>query len=215
VVFAVNRQCTATAKRSGERCQLPAVTGYEVCRVHGGKTPRGMANGNTKHGRYSKDLPTQLSSRFQDSINDPALMQLNHEAALLTTRIGDLLSSVELPHKDNMFDIVNARDGIRYAMQSGKGDDLVFAFEQLDTAVNIAISDSATWAEINKTIEQYRKVVETATKIDMQSERAISIEQFMLLMGAIFKTIETIVRSQDERIAVATEIRKLLEIGNE
>lgn len=31
-----SRRCTATAKRTGERCQNAAIKGANVCRVHGG-----------------------------------------------------------------------------------------------------------------------------------------------------------------------------------
>ena len=29
------QRCTATSKRSGERCQNPSVKGWQVCRIHG------------------------------------------------------------------------------------------------------------------------------------------------------------------------------------
>lgn len=51
-------RCKAKAKRTGERCRCPAVTGWTVCRVHGarGGAPQGPANGNWKHGGRSKDV---------------------------------------------------------------------------------------------------------------------------------------------------------------
>ena len=46
------RQCTATAKRTGQRCEQCAVTGYDVCRAHGahkkkkpGDPPKKTTNG--------------------------------------------------------------------------------------------------------------------------------------------------------------------------
>jgi len=35
-----SRRCTATAKRSGERCGRAAIVGGTVCSVHGGKAPQ-------------------------------------------------------------------------------------------------------------------------------------------------------------------------------
>lgn len=35
-----NRQCTATAKSTGEQCQRAAVKGATVCPVHGGSAPQ-------------------------------------------------------------------------------------------------------------------------------------------------------------------------------
>ncbi len=46
----LNLRCKAKSKRTGGRCQNPAVKGYEVCRVHGanptnrGGAPKGSRN---------------------------------------------------------------------------------------------------------------------------------------------------------------------------
>jgi hypothetical protein len=39
-------RCTATSKRTGQRCNAPAVRGWNVCRFHGarGGAPKGKAN---------------------------------------------------------------------------------------------------------------------------------------------------------------------------
>lgn len=51
-------RCKAKAKRTGDRCRCPAVTGWAVCRVHGarGGAPDGTANGNWKHGGRSREV---------------------------------------------------------------------------------------------------------------------------------------------------------------
>ena len=51
-------RCKAKAKRAGQRCRCPAVTGWNVCRVHGarGGAPEGPGNGNWKHGGRSREV---------------------------------------------------------------------------------------------------------------------------------------------------------------
>ena len=50
-------RCTATSKRTQERCRAPAVTGWNVCRFHGarGGGPKGTRNGNYKHGGATRE----------------------------------------------------------------------------------------------------------------------------------------------------------------
>lgn len=50
-------RCTAKSKRTGERCNGPAVTGWLVCRLHGagGGHPAGAAHPSWKHGMRSRE----------------------------------------------------------------------------------------------------------------------------------------------------------------
>ena len=50
-------RCTATSKRTRQRCQGPAVTGWTVCRFHGagGGAPKGQHNGNYRHGLHTAE----------------------------------------------------------------------------------------------------------------------------------------------------------------
>ena len=55
-------RCSATSKRTRQRCQAPAVRGYKVCRFHGarGGAPSGQANGRYKHGLFSAEAENEL-----------------------------------------------------------------------------------------------------------------------------------------------------------
>ena len=50
-------RCTATSKRTGERCKGPAVRGWTVCRFHGagGGGPTGARHGSYRHGARTKE----------------------------------------------------------------------------------------------------------------------------------------------------------------
>jgi uncharacterized protein YjcR len=59
-------RCHAKSKRSGLRCQAPAVRGTSVCRMHGagGGAPRGNRNA-LKHGEFTAEglaLKKQISA---------------------------------------------------------------------------------------------------------------------------------------------------------
>ncbi len=55
--FQLSPRCSATSKRTGQRCRAPAVKGWTVCRFHGagGGGPKGKRNGMYKHGLYTKE----------------------------------------------------------------------------------------------------------------------------------------------------------------
>ena len=50
-------RCTATSKRTHQRCKAPALRGRTVCRFHGarGGGPKGPHNGNYRHGLHTQE----------------------------------------------------------------------------------------------------------------------------------------------------------------
>ena len=60
-------RCTATSKRSRQRCQCPAVRGSSVCRMHGalGGGPKGSRNGRYLHGMRCAEFVTERRALFQ------------------------------------------------------------------------------------------------------------------------------------------------------
>ena len=51
------QRCSAKSKRTGCRCQAPAVSGKTVCRMHGARAgaPKGKANGAWLGGGHTND----------------------------------------------------------------------------------------------------------------------------------------------------------------
>jgi hypothetical protein len=84
-------RCTAHSKRSGQPCRARAMTGRMVCRMHGGKTPRGLAASGWKHGRHSKALPRDLVDAYERARSDPELIALQDELALVDARMTAVL----------------------------------------------------------------------------------------------------------------------------
>lgn len=86
--------CTAHSKRSGQPCGRAPTPGRTVCYYHGGAQPRGIAAPGWRGRGYSKDIPTRLADRFKQALDDPLLLELSSEVALLDSRLGELLASL-------------------------------------------------------------------------------------------------------------------------
>ena len=81
--------------RSGAPCKQRPLAGRDRCRMHGGGTPRGTSLPQTKHGRYSRDLPTRMLATYQEALADDDLLSLREDIALYTAREGELLRRVK------------------------------------------------------------------------------------------------------------------------
>lgn len=79
------RQCSAKSKRSQKRCKAPAVHGRDVCRMHGGRSLRGISSATHCHGYYSQDWYSQLiwsliKGIWRDCVQDIRLSEIRSKA---------------------------------------------------------------------------------------------------------------------------------------
>ena len=153
------KKCKSKAKTTGKRCKKDVVPGYDRCNTHGGKTPRGWNSVHTKHGRYIKDTPIRLLDRYEDAINDPQIVDLKAEMALVSSLIGEMLDQFESERYGSIWDDVrHARNAIKRAMNSGDPKQMIDAYNYLDSSVNASYDEQATRDNLIKLIEQYRKM---------------------------------------------------------
>lgn len=108
------QRCGARLRRSNppRHCQQFPIKGRRRCRLHGGLTPTGTASPHWKHGRHSKALPKNLEALYEAFRQDPDLVTLSDETALVDVRIGMQLEQLHGEHVDLM-----QREPARDAMQ--------------------------------------------------------------------------------------------------
>lgn len=88
-------KCSANKKKKngGGKCSNPAMVNGK-CRMHGGKTPKGLASPNLKTGAYSSYLPKNFFTRAQDFKADPALIELGEAVSVQKVRITELFQEL-------------------------------------------------------------------------------------------------------------------------
>src|SRR5215216_2176358 len=79
--------------RSGGECRQPAMANGR-CRMHGGRSPRGLAHPSFKTGRFSRSIPSRLSHSYEEALADPRKLELDNELALLICRNEELLATL-------------------------------------------------------------------------------------------------------------------------
>ena len=80
-------QTCGAKTRSGGQCKNLAMHPAGRCRMHGGKSLRGLASPRYKHGKYSKDTLAQLTRAAEAVLDEGAIEPRSPLAELL----GDLL----------------------------------------------------------------------------------------------------------------------------
>lgn len=202
-------RCSATANRTGKRCQNKPVRGLKVCRIHGGASPRGIAAGGFKHGMYSKYLPPRLLSRFAESVGDPELIALTQEAAVAATRIGELLSELDREGASDLWS--QARKAL--AEFEASINDVAKAREALTDLKAILGRGAAMvgkWTELQSWLETRGRIVEKEARRQKDLQMMMTVEQAGVLIGAVAESVKRHVTDRKALVAISADLGKLL-----
>lgn len=205
-------QCTAHAKHTGERCRLAATPGREVCRFHGGKSLRGVASPSFKTGKYAKDLPVRLRSRYAQSLNDSELLALDNEIALLETRLSELIAGLdESGSSAAWLQLQREVDALDGARASGEAAKAAQAINNIRLIVQNGAQEVHRWRELYEVIQHRRVIVES------EQRRLVSIQQMITAHQALvmLRTVETLVLEAVSRhVSDADRRRRIIaEVG--
>lgn len=200
-------RCTATSKQSGIQCKRHATIGRTVCAIHGGATPSGIALPQTTHGRYSKHLPTRLSSRYEAAVRDPELLALREDIALLDARLADVLGRVDTGESGRLWQaLLDAkRDYIK-----AKDKDREHCLTSLLGLVDQGAADYAAWEDVRSLLDQRRRLVESEHKRLAEMQQTLTVEKAMLLIGAVAGIIRSHVSDHTALQAISTDIERLI-----
>lgn len=201
-------QCTAKAKRTGERCRAAAIIGRTVCRVHGGMSPAGTDSPSFRHGRHSKHLPKAMADAYAASVADPDVLNLTAELALLDARLGDQLARLEHvdPHA-----LMEAVKECRFLLRAAEGEEekVQRAADRLAEAAQTLIDEHKAWRDARETLELRRKTVETEVRRRSQNAQMMTAEQMMVGIGYIKSAFDAIVTDPKLRRAFSDKLRVL------
>jgi hypothetical protein len=179
--------------------------------MHGGKTPAGLASPHIKTGRWSKDLPTRLASRFAESEHDSELLSVRADIRLIDTLMKDDFDNLETGESADAWAMMRKSvDGLELGFDKEDYAGCRKALREMRDVIDKRVLHYASVAEIRSKLEQRRKLVETEQKITLAGEQAISVERAMLLIGAIAGILKTRIHDPSTLSTIQQDISLLL-----
>lgn len=209
-------KCNAKSKRTGEECKRPAINGTGKCYHHGGKSLAGIASGTYKTGAYSKHLPTRLAATYAETLADQKLWELGEKAALVNTRIVELLSKLDTGETGATWKALReAYNAMRDAMTAGDSAKMMSMVFVIGNLIEAGNRDYLAWAEITNQIETYRKLSETERRHMLQAEQILTVQDAMLMIGAIMAGVKEHVTDRNAYAAISANVTKVIgqEVG--
>lgn len=198
--------------------------GKSVCYHHGGRTPTGLANPQTTHGRYSKYLPARMQESFEAANSDTELLALRSNISMLYSRLFDLLGRVDTGEAGELWNsLAGCMKALRQAQKEGNraGDPVrqaeakqtvEEAIDALETTIFAGQSDYAAWREVLSVGEQIRKNSESEQKRLVAMQQMISVEQAIARDGILYDIITRHVTDRAALGRIAFEFKQLTQL---
>lgn len=203
------RKLCGAKKRDGSLCRAPAMANGR-CRIHGGKTPRGEALPQFKHGRYSKAIPTRMLNAYEAAANDPELLDLKQSVALLDARLIDLLGNLDTGETAGRWqDMRKAYRAFRAALAAHDDPGMVRAVSAMDDLISLGTSEAEAWGEIRALLDDRRKHVETQRRLELAGERGVPATEVVTMLGAILNIAQKAITNAEDRRRFVEGIQSL------
>lgn len=203
-----NKICGAKTK-GGSPCKTSPMENGR-CRLHGGATPRGLANPNTKHGRWSKDLPTRLAAKYQQAKSDEQLLELRDELAVVDVRLSDLLSGVDAGGASETWRELSRMVA---AYKSAGEDERPAMLDSIFATVKRGARDWQRWEDVFKAIERRTRLAESERKRLVEMQQMMTSDQAMTLLAAVVDTVRKHVTDPNALRGISADITRLVADG--
>lgn len=179
-----------------ERCSQYPTKGKEKCRYHGGHAATGLASTNHQGHGLSKSIPTRFLDKYAMHYQDPDILNMVDDIAILKMRRDNLLEKLDqLPVADNQW--VELRDKferLQYHMEQqhiNKIDEMMWALGKI---IADGYQSVLIWQELENTIEASRKVRDSEIKRRKIAQTIITEQQFHRVIGFIMSVIQNRVK---------------------
>lgn len=192
--YAGKTRCKAWSPHAGRQCGNLAMTDRAVCRMHGGKTPRGKDSPHYKHGGRSKDiLESKIGEKFSAMLADEQLLSLRDNVAVGYVRVSELVAELD---KGGVPDLPRLQALHRQMLAAIRGEDSVAlsaAIGEFGAHVNSAAARDRAWKEIFRTQEQIRRQTMTEKRIMTDAEHMVPVDVVLKLAQVIALEIRQVI----------------------
>lgn len=157
--------------------------------------------------RRKKFLPDTLAETFQEAVNDPELLALRDDLALLEVRLGQLIRRGVSGESDDKWDKLSVcLLEIETALEVPNILKAKTAIRKIYVLISDAEKDRETWKQIYELLELRRKTTESEANRLVRLNQMISAEDAYALIDRILQAVKRNVRDPKEYSSIAYEV---------
>jgi hypothetical protein len=187
------------------------------CNLHGGKNLAGAAHPQFKHGRYSRYMPARLVDKYAEAQDDPELLSVRDEVALLHARISEVISRLYTGESGSQWKrLKDVWGSFEAASVAGDAAGQSACLNELRQLIARGAKDEDSWRDLTDLIERKTKVASAEWKRLVDLHQVLTVEQAMTLATVLVDSVMRHVDDDATRRLIAGDISRLINLpGNE
>ena len=223
-------QCACCAKnRQKKLCGKPPFPNGR-CELHGGKSlPPGPSHPSYKNGRLSKHLPSAIAARFNAAREDPELLSIRDDVALVDTRrsiLAERLSTGEsgaswetLKELWNDFERGNRMSAEATQLDSPELREkaralITSSINAIGKLITNGASEEVQWKELQKSTHELAALKQSETSRLQKLHQMMTAEEALLLIHQVQQAVVQVVTNVDQQREVGRILHALIETGH-
>lgn len=199
------KECGAKT-RAGGKCKQPAMANGR-CRLHGGKSLKGIAHPNYEGKGYSKYMPVGLLDTYQEFVSDNDNLALNNQIALIDTYVAQLIEELGDYSSAELWEQLqgHVRDYHKASTDTEEKNLLRFIFDIIEAGASYV----SKWDTLHKAMEQRRKLVADERKRRIENEHMIPVDRALLAASALMESVKQNVHDRDTLTAIQADFIRI------
>jgi hypothetical protein len=205
-------KCGIKGKQNGLPCKALAMANGR-CRMHGGTALYGKDHNWFMGNRYQADITGPLLEKYLNAVNDPEILNLSEEIAVLQARLSSLLADATGNGQSGM--LADKQLEVWRALMGAKRrrDGATYA-EKLDELGELFKEGSrlrGVWEEIYEAMDMLRKLQHREQRRRVEMHAMLTSEQAVGLMAEMVNLVYQNVPDTEARLKVRDGMRDILQ----
>lgn len=179
-------------------CCLRKLVGRDACKLHGGRSLRGEDAPGYKDGRTSRwaALPPQLLDRFEQSLADERLLDLQPDIALLDAMVWKACESMGEATREQFKTALAAYRELQAARTTPTVN---AAMAKLGAALTAGHTVTQALEDTSRLIERKAKVVKTHQQMQIDAGDLMPTRRVSLLLGLMANLVREYIPDVEQR----------------
>lgn len=192
-------------------CGLAPLKGRTRCKLHGGKSKRGVESGTFKTGERSRFVPQRYLADAERAMADPDVMSVRFDFALAEARNAELLRSIDAASSiEAWLQARGAADRVKAALGKSPAPKVKAALDRLLEVVSggtsAANAERSAWKELRNNMRVRARLVEVERRRLEAMGATMSAEQALALAARLAAIVNEHVQDPAVRQRIADEI---------